>query len=800
MGRVNRGDAGRGFCRRSIRRGSALQRRLRRCEPRFFDGGNTFDDPRTTRNWCGMVEEGPLLEIDPEWPASLGRGPEPSAASRVFSRLRSALRKVGAGLSLLTRSNLKQGIRHIRTGDVWTILPSIGNLILRRQAAGAFARPAEPFPVVPLQPGQPLVSVIIPCFNYGRFVVEAVDSVLRQTLADIEVIVVDGGSSDQSTVEVLRDLERPRTRVLFRDGRHLVGDNRNFGIAEARGRYICCLDADDTLEPTYLEKAVFLLEMYGYDVISTAMRFFGARSGTVGVVPVADLRAMVRGNHVYTCGVFRRLLWVRSGGYHDVGVGQEHVAEDWDFWLRLAVLGARIRNIADEPLFNYRAHEGGSLSSSADVKPLRAQGRAIRRRNRAFLTGAAYRASRTQRERRLRAASPETALTKSMAQGTTENRRPTLVLAIPFMIVGGAERLLSRLCGYLVRHGWRVLVVATSPQDASHGDSIEWFQQHTPEVYALPRFLQPPEWQDLVEHLMISRNPDCLLTAGSEFFSQSLPGLAKRYPEMALVDLLFNTGAHTESHVLNRDDYTFALAENAEVLRWLMKAGWPEDRVRMVTSGVDLDVHHPEPKPASLVQALGIDPADLVVGFSGRLSEEKAPEVFVHIARLCQTTPNLRFVMTGAGPMAESIANLAAELPSTARLDFLGLVDDIAPYLALYDVLVLPSRQDGRPLIVMEALASGLPVVASRLGGIPEMIEDGKNGCLCTPADATEFAACIRGLAEDRQFVARLRVGARASAEAHLSAETAFARYESALLEAIACRRGPMTTAPSAGS
>src|SRR5665647_2450934 len=107
----------------------------------------------------------------------------------------------------------------------------------------------------------------------------AVDSVLHQTLMDLEVIIVDGGSSDQSTVVVLRSLERPRTRVLFRGSRHLVGDNRNFGIAEARGRYICCLDADDTLEPTYLEKAVFLLEMYGYDVVSTAIRFAGARSG-----------------------------------------------------------------------------------------------------------------------------------------------------------------------------------------------------------------------------------------------------------------------------------------------------------------------------------------------------------------------------------------------------------------------------------------------------------------------------------------------------------------------------------------
>ena len=741
-----------------------------------------------------MVAGGPVLELNPEWPAAPQEGLAGTAATRLSSQLRSALQKLRAGLSLLTKHNLQQGVRHIRTRDVRTIFSSIRNLTLQKQTTVPLARPVEEFPVVPLQPGQPLVSVVIPCFNYGRFVVEAVDSVLHQTLTDLEVIVVDGGSTDQSTVEVLHNLERPRTRVMLRDGRHLVGDNRNFGIAEARGRYICCLDADDTLEPTYLEKAVFLLEMYGLDIVSTTIRFSGERSGTVGVAPVPDLRAMAQGNHVYTCAVFRRLLWTYSGGFFDYGVGRKHVAEDWDFWVRLAALGARIRNIADEPLFNYRIHQEGSLSSSPDVMPLGQQGAAIRRRNRALLTGAKYRFSRAQRERRLRAASPETALTHAMTQMAAQNHRPTVILAIPYMIVGGAERLLSQLCGYLVRRGWRVVVVATSSQDPHHGDSSAWFQKYTPEVYALPRFLRPPEWQDFVEHLVISRRPDCLLTAGSEFFSRSLPGMAERYPGMALVDLLFNTGVHTVPHLANRDLYTFALAENEDVLRWLRAAGWEESRSRKVLSGVDLDLHFPRPRPTDLALAHGIPPDDLVVGYSGRLSEEKAPEVFLDIACLCQATPNLRFIMTGAGPMTDTIVRLSAKLPASARFDFVGLAEDVASYLALYDVLVLPSRQDGRPLIVLEALASGVPVIASRLGGIPELIEDDRNGYLCSPANAAEFADRIRSLAADRQLVARLKAGARSFAHAHLSAENASAQFESALHDAIAYRRRLMTT------
>lgn len=328
----------------------------------------------------------------------------------------------------------------------------------------------------PLDNGQPLVSVIIPCFNYGKFVVGAIDSVLAQTLINVEVIVVDGGSTDSDTLEILKNTQRPGTRILLRDGRHLVGDNRNYGIELARGRYICCLDADDTLDATYLEKAVFFLETYGYDIVSTAINYVGAREGQVDIMECPDLTDMVNGNHVLTCAVFRRELWKRVGGYVDVGIGKHHVAEDWDFWLRLTASGARIRNITGEYLFNYRIHEGGSLSSSADVKSLSEQKSAILDRNRELLSRKTYKFSEDQQSRRLRSEPTQTALASCF---DIDSHRMTLLLAMPYFLVGGAERLLSGLCEYLARHGWRVIVIATLPQDKGHGASIDWLAAST---------------------------------------------------------------------------------------------------------------------------------------------------------------------------------------------------------------------------------------------------------------------------------------------------------------------------------
>src|SRR5690348_15397740 len=99
------------------------------------------------------------------------------------------------------------------------------------------------------------ISVVIPCFNYGRYLAEAVDSVLAQTAPAHEIVIVDDGSTDPETHAVLERFQRPRTRLVRQpNGGHPAAANR--GLAETTGELLCFLDADDALEPTYFEKAL----------------------------------------------------------------------------------------------------------------------------------------------------------------------------------------------------------------------------------------------------------------------------------------------------------------------------------------------------------------------------------------------------------------------------------------------------------------------------------------------------------------------------------------------------------------
>jgi glycosyltransferase involved in cell wall biosynthesis len=686
---------------------------------------------------------------------------------------------------LSTQDKFNKGITLLSEGRLTDLCLAISRVIARALPKPKIVKRTKIITSIELSNNQPLVSVVIPCFNYGQFVADAIDSIFLQTLPNIEIIVVDGGSTDGTTIEILKSIQRPNTRIFFREGRHYVGSNRNYGISIATGRYICCLDADDTLDCTYIEKAVFHLETYGYDVVSTAINFVGARHGKLDILQFPDLADMTRGNHVLTCAVFRKSFWLNFKGYIDTGIGQDHVAEDWDFWIRLCGNGARIRNISGEYLFNYRIHQGGSLSSNLEVKPIEQQKNAILLRNKNLLTSKRLRNSAQLKHTRLKCNPIQTALASSVRE-TETTKVDTLILALPYIIVGGAERLLSGLCSYLVARNWRIVVVTTMNQDSSFGNSIDWFKTATSEVYMLRNFLEEDEKIDFLEYLIASRKPKYILNAGSTLIYEQLPKIKKNYPSICTVDLLFNLLGHTQSHAKYKKFIDFALAENQEVYDWYHNdVNWQINQIRKLSSGVDLNKLQPSARPKNLVEKYSVSEDSLVIGYSGRLSFEKSPDLFVEIAKLSVNIPNIFFIMTGVGPMNDEICKLIAKLPKKIKFIYAGLVDNVDEYLGLYDILILPSRTDGRPLVVMEALACGVPVIASNIGALPDLIEDGVNGYLLPALDIQRFADCIARLVNDKLLLNKLKVGARTSAELKLDSQLAYQNYEAALIDAI---------------
>ena len=193
------------------------------------------------------------------------------------------------------------------------------------------------------------VSVIMPCFNDGAYIQESIDSVMNQTYSNIEIIIIDDGSDDPNTISILNSISNPAVKILHSKRLRPAGA-RNFGIKEATGKYILPVDSDDTIDPTYVEKAVNILEENkNIGVVYCYADLFGEKKGR-WELPNYSFETMLLDNIVFVTAMFYKDDWEKVGGFN---TKMKAGMEDYDFWLSLLEIGREIYQIP-EVLFHYR--------------------------------------------------------------------------------------------------------------------------------------------------------------------------------------------------------------------------------------------------------------------------------------------------------------------------------------------------------------------------------------------------------------------------------------------------------------
>lgn len=621
----------------------------------------------------------------------------------------------------------------------------------------------------------PLVTVVIPCFNYGHLVEQAIRSVLNQTYPDLEIIVVEGGSTDPASIAEVRRLEAlglSRTRFLFRDERHLAGDNRNFGIGFARGRYICCLDADDLLRPVYIEVAVFLAEVFGYDLVTPSVQCFGG-SDPAWLVPDPSFPAILEENQVATAALFRRSVWAHVGGFRDWGVGAEHIPEDWDFWIRFLGHGFSGKSIR-EPLLLYRVHEN-SLTRQSTLE-LHRQRDVLRKANADLCAGIANHAQ------------PLRPVVNQWANLSSVDDTPGILFATPFLTIGGAEKLLRTLAQRVIARGLRLIVITSRSLPDSVPDDSRSFERITPHVYPLSGLFSSDQVSgEFLRYLIRRYSVQTLMLAGCEFVYHLLPALKKEFPNLTVVDQLFNGDAH----VYNNRHYSGSIDATivpSDALSDSLVHGHGADpaTIHVIPHGIPLPAETGETPPALPAAARG----RILIGFFGRLSREKAADVFVEIVRALAKEPDLFFIMTGEGPERDCIRDQIRKYGLEDRIYAPGFVENVEPLMRAADIVVLPSRIDGMPLALLEAGALGKPVVASRVGSIPTIVQD--HEFLCEAGDVSAFCRSILRLARDPELRQRMGAAARSRVDARYSSDRMLEAYERLLWpagEVQACKK-----------
>jgi glycosyltransferase involved in cell wall biosynthesis len=358
--------------------------------------------------------------------------------------------------------------------------------------------------------GKPLLAVIVLCHNYGQYIREAIGSIQTQTFRDLQIVVVDDGSTDERTLQVLGDLEKSGIAIIRQENLG-PASAMNHGISETLSKYVCCVSADDMIEKTYFEKSLCMLETNpGLAFAYPWMREFGHES-RIGLTEPFNLRRLLEYNHVCGSAVFRRDAWEAVHGFDSSMLGYE----DWEFWIKLGESGFRGGLIA-EPLFNWRRH-GQTFGKRVDQNRRELMGKIRGRHEKLFLDPRAVQViERSYQNYRVR----EPFLNLSSKDQYAGEGRIALFVSDRESI-GPVMHLVLRMLEY--RRGFVPTLLTTNLSDELESED----ESFPGSVYGLPRFLDDYCWVDFLTNFIKTRDVGMIAFSNSSLIHGWLPEVGK---------------------------------------------------------------------------------------------------------------------------------------------------------------------------------------------------------------------------------------------------------------------------------
>jgi glycosyltransferase involved in cell wall biosynthesis len=333
--------------------------------------------------------------------------------------------------------------------------------------------------------------------------------------------------------------------------------------------------------------------------------------------------------------------------------------------------------------------------------------------------------------------------------------RCPLLLVMDAPGFGGAERYVLELSRHLVKRGLPPALVF--PETAAFEALAGWCGERGLAVLRLPRgkrlnraglgtfrrFVEAvrPALVHFNLHVPFSCRALIETLAGSR-----LPLAAScQLPEFPLREGY----RHEVAATLARIDHHLAIYRGAATVLE-QRLGVPRERVTTVCAGVEV-VEPPERATGEAFRQAGaFPPGTLLLGVLGHLEEQKDVATFLRgLARLRERAPEVSAVIVGEGYLRRELEGLAGALGLTAAVRFLGYREDYRAILGAVDILVHTAAWEGFPYGVLEAMARGRPVVATAVGGLPEMVAEGETGLLVPPRDPEQLACALETLVED---------------------------------------------------
>ena len=578
---------------------------------------------------------------------------------------------------------------------------------------------------------KPIISVVIPFYNSGKYIEQTIITVLNQTFPYYEVLIVDDGSKDEESLKKLEEIEKMDARIkVFHKQNEGLAATRDFGAIHSSEctKYLMFLDDDDLIEPTFFECAYWTLETNKEASWAYADSVgFGTMEYTWNKYFNSDKLKKV--NELISEAFVRKSDFNEVKGYE---LREKAVNEDWNFWLKLLSKGKYPVHMSFYGQW-YRRKETGELKKASDNQ----------KRSLEIINETASKITKQidaiqyPRYKYNYDILPEEVPNLLIPTAKYSKKEITNILfIIPWMITGGADLFNLNLIKGLDKKKFNVTIITTEP---NKNVLRQYFEQDNENnkianVYDLTSFLDQKYWLAFINYIIKKENINIILNSNSKFGYYCMPYLKAKYSNIPILDYVHmeewynrNGGYSRYSSMYSSlIDKTLICNENSrKVLIEHFKRD--EKETETVYIGVDEEKFNPDNynKEELTKKYIGENINKKIITYICRISEQKRPLLLLEIiAKLKKERQDFKVLVVGDGNLLPKMKARAQELGLGEEVMFLGNIVNTAEIYRISDVTVNCSLKEGLALTAYESLSMGVPVISSDVGGQKELVNN----------------------------------------------------------------------------
>ena len=576
--------------------------------------------------------------------------------------------------------------------------------------------------------GKPLISIITGYYNCKNYIKETANSIINQTFPYWEWIIINDGSTEEGTIEILQEISNMDSRIkIYNEKNRGRIKTRDYAITKASCDLIFVIDSDDAIDRTMLECCYWTLQTNPKAswVYSDMANFDGQEFLWKQIF---NLETEKKENIMPVCSLIRKEALLDVGGY---GVVDDDVHEDWHLWLRMLENGYYPIRMNFYGFWYRKKKEGGILDSiNKDKKrdkhakeEIKKQAKKIKKNVNALQFPTTTKSNYD---------SYPFTFDWDRKPINEKNKKIRLLFIFPWFKVGGADKFNFELISRLDKEKFDITIVTTETSEYIWRQKFEKYA----EVFDLTSFLNRQDWPAFIDYLIKTRNINIVMNSNSFFGFYAIPWLKANNKEVIFTDYLHSENKFWRNGEYPRDsvaidgflDKSYTCTE---VLKQSMKKnmGRTVDNVETVYIGVDEQVFEKDKikieDNKELQETVDKLKGKQAILFLCRISEEKRPIFMLKVFKEMLTkNKDIILLVVGDGPELKEMKATAEKDGITNNIIFYGMQKNVKPFYKVADVSVICSLVEGLTITTYESLAVGTPVVTANVGGQKELVDD----------------------------------------------------------------------------